>query len=85
MRLHSEIRIPRSVTERDLPNERRRGRSAERGLRREERLRRKDDVNEDPDRTIDGRSEWMCGLCRGPERTRPVTQNAVDRLLAGFL
>jgi hypothetical protein len=39
-------------------------------------------VNEDPDRTIDGRSEWMCSLCRRTERARPVTQDAVQRAIA---
>jgi hypothetical protein len=48
--------------ERDLRDRRRRGRSAKRGLLREERFWRRDDVNEDPDRAIDGRSERMCGL-----------------------
>jgi len=57
-------------------------RRAKRGLRREERLWRKNEVNEDPDRLIDGRSEVIRDAGGGPGDPRPVTEDAVQRAIA---
>jgi hypothetical protein len=55
----SELAFRVPVTERDLREQRRRGWSAERRLRGEERLGRIVGVDEEPDRAVDGRSDMM--------------------------
>ena len=57
----------------------RRRRSAKRGLRRDDRLRRADDGDEESSVALDGGSNVMRGVRGWPDDARPVTEDTVQR------